>query len=841
MEHFTISDAQTPASPPTDPRTTPFALSVVTVAKGQGHATKKIIPDAQGRPIKDPQRGLWIASGALERVEVAGLEGLRTFLHDVTKQQALVHGVPKDPTQARWTLVTAEHFTGEPGTITRTLEHLEWPAGPHLLLFDYDPDPQAQTPVQSAEALIARLGAVWPAFGEAAYLITTSTSSGIQHKTTREWLVPPRGMHLYPLVTGDVTRFREALTVRLWLAGEGFCKLAKPNAHTGVAAVLERALVDLTVFSPERLDYVAGAEIARDAPFVQVRDTPVLRPGGLLDLDAFPALTDDERRAYAALLAEAKARLTPERHATIRARIRQQHPTLEAAAVETKLANRLAYAERGELDADHPLYFARTACTAGTVTKKQDGQRLRDPQEPDYGPSQAVFHWREGDWRIVSFAHGVKKVYRRAGAPQATAVDAVVMGVGDAGETPDLEPDAPGSPPVWHQKLNRTPKGEIQADLGNYGLILTHHPHWQGRLTFDTFRHEPCLDGKPFTPYTGTAVARWLCTELHMSITQRNPVLQVMAEVASQHPFDPLKDHLRALPSWDGTERRATWLVRYFGAKDTLYTRWAGTAFLCGLLSRALVPGGIMRLCLILEGPEGNKKSAAVEVLGGPFASAMSASLEGKESQMRLKGVWVMELPELDALSRSEETRIKAFLSLTSDDYIPKYEGSPVSYKRRTVFIGTTNEREYLKGLHGNTRYLPMRTGTLQVEGLARDRDQLLAEGLRHLETQPQWWEVPDAVQPLLDQERAKRKKVPVFREPLLDWLEKPDIAVRNHFTMQDVLEKALGVQDMEKWPRLQQPVGEALRDLGWIPTIEWDGTEGKSKRYWVREEAEDL
>ena len=415
MEHHTIGQDNSTPSTLRDALTLPVTLSVVTVAPGKGHATKRILADASGRPQKDPQRALWIAGGTLERIEVAGLQGLAALLTSVTKAQALVHGIPKDASHGPlWELVTAEHFTGAPSTITRTLEHLDWPTGPHLLLLDYDPDPHASCPVTSNDALLDRLGAVWPAFRDAAYVVTTSTSSGMQHLWTQEWLVPPYGMHLYPLVTGDVARFREALQCRLWLAGEGFVKLASPNSHTGVAAMLERALIDLTVMSPERLDYVAGADIPRTAPFVQVREAPVLRPGGVLDLDTFPALTAEERTVYDAMVAEAKARLQPEQHATIRTRIKAQQPTMDDAAVTAEVARRLNHATRCELTADHPLFFARHQYTAGTVTQAQDGTRLRDPHEPDYGPSQAVFHWRGGDWRIVSFAHGIKKIYRLA-------------------------------------------------------------------------------------------------------------------------------------------------------------------------------------------------------------------------------------------------------------------------------------------------------------------------------------------------------------------------------------------------------------------------------------------
>ena len=147
-------------------------------------------------------------------------------------------------------------------------------------MFDYDPDPAAQIQVDSAEVLMAHMAALWPVFGEAGYLTTTSTRSAIRAKAEPDaWLTPPHGMHIYVLVTGDVARFRELLRIKLWCAGLGFCKLATANKDTGVAAMLERALVDLTVLSPERLDYVAGAQIPIGAPFYQDRPQPELHAG----------------------------------------------------------------------------------------------------------------------------------------------------------------------------------------------------------------------------------------------------------------------------------------------------------------------------------------------------------------------------------------------------------------------------------------------------------------------------------------------------------------------------------------------------------------------------------
>ena len=299
-----------------DATTTPFSLSVLTATKG--NASKRLVPDVAGKPIRDPAHSLGISAGRVEHVQVAGLAGLADLLQRVTPKQALVHGIPIGSAPGDvFKLVVAEKFTGAPGTIARTKACIQYPPGPHLLMLDRDPEPEAE-PIANAEDLLRRMAGVLPAFADVGWLATSSTSSAIRSRQTHEWLKPPDGWHVYLVATGDVERFRDLLKVRLWLAGHGFCKLATQNQQTGVCAILERALVDLTVFSPERLDYVAGALIDKSAPFYQDRPAPELHAGGVLDLDAFPDVTDEERAQYATLVAEAKDRLTPERRARVR-------------------------------------------------------------------------------------------------------------------------------------------------------------------------------------------------------------------------------------------------------------------------------------------------------------------------------------------------------------------------------------------------------------------------------------------------------------------------------------------------------------------------------------------
>jgi len=144
---------------------------------------------------------------------------------------------------------------------------------PTLAMIDYDPD-EGQ-PELNYQEVTQTLDSVCPGFAAIPKVLAYSTSSCI-YKDGVEIRGKGAGFHLYFLVQNgkDLELFKTYLFQRLWLAGHGYIKISRS------ANPLPRTIFDTAVFSPERLDFVAGA-VLKDG-LEQRRPDPIYIPGGAI-------------------------------------------------------------------------------------------------------------------------------------------------------------------------------------------------------------------------------------------------------------------------------------------------------------------------------------------------------------------------------------------------------------------------------------------------------------------------------------------------------------------------------------------------------------------------------
>lgn len=138
--------------------------------------------------------------------------------------------------------------------------------------------------------------------------------------------------------------------------------------------------------------------------------------------------------------------------------------------------------------------------------------------------------------------------------------------------------------------------------------------------------------------------------------------------------------------------------------KEGNYSYAVGARWMLSAVARIYRPGAKADYCVILEGPQGIKKSTALRTLAGEYFTDELADWGSKDAALQIRGVWIVEISELDSLVRSEIASIKAFMSRSADRFRPPFGKRVVECQRQCVFAGTVNHTEYLRDETGARR-----------------------------------------------------------------------------------------------------------------------------------------
>jgi hypothetical protein len=408
----------------------------------------------------------------------------------------------------------------------------------------------------------------------------------------------------------------------------------------------------------------------------------------------------------------------------------------------------------------------------------------------------------------------------------------------------------PGGWPAWVGRLRRDERGRVIPDLANVMIALRGEDKLIATCGFDEMLQHSIVqkewprapDADPVQPPPHetndddlTRLQEWL-QFMGLPRVGREIVGQAVEAFARERRFHPVRDELKNF-AWDGAVRADRWLFTYFGAEaedDAAieYVSAIGKMFLIAMVARIFQPGCQADYMLVLEGDQGILKSSACRALAGEwFSDSLPEDITGKDARQHLRGKWLVEVSELSAFSKADTEALKAFITRREERYRPPFGRHDVTEKRQCLFIGTTNQDNYIKDLTGGRRYWPVKCTLIDVAGLAAVRDQLFAEAVVRFRRGERWWPTAEDEARFFKPQQDKRIEEDPWYPVIAAWVEgraKEAEKARNsstwipsdqptdgRFTVSEVAKGCLGfIGDSRIDAKEARRIGSILRDL---------------------------
>jgi len=334
-------------------------------------------------------------------------------------------------------------------------------------------------------------------------------------------------------------------------------------------------------------------------------------------------------------------------------------------------------------------------------------------------------------------------------------------------------------------------------------------------------------------------VLRDLRLQMHEAGCRASPELFIdavlwLGQKRTAHPPRHYLEEQQA--KWDGKPRLDTWLTKYVGVEDKPYTRTIGRKWMLGGVRRVRQPGCKFDNVLVLEGPEYAGKSRVFKILAGDwFTDGVNLGDNAREVIENTAGSWIVECQELSGLGRRDIEAVKAFATRQVDRARAAYGRVVSDIPRQFILGGTTNESRYLMSKTGNRRFWCADVGKIDLDALAKDRDQLWAEAA-HYEALGERIYLTRAEFDQAAHEQKKREVVDPVEERLSDLIA----GIADGFIATECLYAAIGLQDASKrkdaHPKI---IARVMRLNEWVTGRRRCGSDKRQRGYFNGQTAE--
>ena len=356
-----------------------------------------------GELIKDSSQ-CYLDTGTVETISCE-LSDLPSVIDKLETNQAIAHGIALEAVSQSVKIVSRKLLPQHPGAITRTLDKFFWPED-GIIMFDYDP-PVGTKPLNRQELTVA-IRSLDPQLEKAAMVWRPSASSNIVGEDDKVYAgVKNQRIYIQYSHPEGIEEFTQNLFRSAWDKGFGYIMVSAAGIP------LEKCIFDMSVFSPERLDFAAGGHCGEGLKKQVIKS--IFSIGTVVDLNEIQNKVDVFKHQM--LVSAAKREIEGEVQEKRAEYLTQQAILISEKQGITKAKARVVVESR----MDHKLLPDDVVYTddmepisiRNIILNPNDYHEMviRDPLEPEYGKSKAKIFVDEFGVCIHSFAHG-KQVYR---------------------------------------------------------------------------------------------------------------------------------------------------------------------------------------------------------------------------------------------------------------------------------------------------------------------------------------------------------------------------------------------------------------------------------------------
>ncbi|MBD2481552.1 VapE domain-containing protein [Planktothrix sp. FACHB-1365] len=307
----------------------------------------------------------------------------------------------------------------------------------------------------------------------------------------------------------------------------------------------------------------------------------------------------------------------------------------------------------------------------------------------------------------------------------------------------------------------------------------------------------------------------------------------IIVEIAEENSYHPVREYFsQCNEEYSDTSILDGLAKRYFGTNNSLYQAFIRKTLIAAV-ARVYEPGCKVDTALILQGGQGTYKSTFFRALASDnwFCDDMG-SPDNKDEVMKLHTSLFTEWAELENIfSKSDISKIKGFLTTSSDRLRMPYGARTKLMPRMGVIVGSTNKSDVLRDPTGSRRFwvIPV-TKTIPIDLLVQERDAIWGAAVQAYKNGEKWYLNHDE-QKQSDANNEAFSSVSPWLDDIENYLEGKAIV-----TTEELL-NLVGVDkdNLSQAKRAQTEISDIMTTLKWEPAQNIKGDDGKRKRGYKR------